>query len=177
MKILCNMGISIFLLMSVITYHSFADTTPKADPYELLGKQSAISLTDSLIKNFIGTAKELNRQEKTIDFEQERSPLEDMRLGREGMDIIVKHGFDIIQFQQVAYSIGMAFGAEAMQGKSAEIEQARQQLQTMKGRLPEAQYEMLKQQMMNVFQVFADQPSGNIELVAKYRDQLQALGE
>jgi hypothetical protein len=177
MKMLCNTGFSLFFLILVLAGQSLADTAPKTDPLGLLDKQSVIALTDSLMKNYIGAAMELNSQEKTIDFDRQRSSLEDLQLGRKGMDIIGKYGLELIQFQRVAYSIAMAFGAEAMQGKSAEIEQARQQMQAMKGKLPEAQYEMMKQQMMSIFDRFADQPPGNVELVAKYRDQLEALGQ
>jgi len=155
---------------------SFAENSVQAGYPMIANPPPPLVLTDSLMENFIAAATELNSQEKKIDFSKERSSLEELQLSRNGMDIIANYGFDITKFQQVAYSVGMAYAAEAMQGKSAEMNRAKQQLETMKGKIPDAQFEMMKQQMMQVFNMFADQPAGNAALVAKYRDQLQVLG-
>ena len=68
-------------------------------------------------------------------------------------------------------------GALAMEGQQAEIDQAMAQLEAMKGQIPEAQYQMMEQQVMGAVALFRRAPESNVRLVEKYQAELEALGE
>ena len=49
-------------------------------------------------------------------------------------------------------------------------------MEAMKDQLPPAQYEAIRQQIVGVQMMFAKAPASNVQLVQRYRPQLEALG-
>ena len=98
---------------------------------------------------------------------------------QKALDIIDDNGFEPQGFMQVAFSIGMAY---AMVGQSAEelaeMEAGMQQMEQMKASMSPEQWESVKEGMGAAFAMMEqiqNQPEGNIKLVEKYKDDLDAL--
>lgn len=93
----------------------------------------------------------------------------------EALAIVKRHGFDSAeQFGLVTYSITRAWAANELEKNRPQIEEAKRQLAEMKGELPPRTYQMMEQRMLGALAHYQDQPKGNRELVAKYRDEIEA---
>lgn len=98
---------------------------------------------------------------------------------REAMDILRDNDFDIPGFQRVMYSIMLAIAASEMDGNSAtKMQQGATQLEAMKGKVPTETYEAMKkaqEQATQMTESMLKQPDGNIELVRRFRSDIEAL--
>ena len=144
-----------------------------------------VALQESDVTGFIGAMSELKRLdpsgnalgESLADFN--RTVATDSRVKA----ILSKNGLSAETMPQIAYSISMAIGS--LETSQAEIDEARSAgndaLARMKAQLTPEQYELMKQQMGAFDASIAQlqkQPEGNVQLVQKYRAQLEAaLGE
>jgi hypothetical protein len=98
---------------------------------------------------------------------------------REAMAILNRNDFDLGRFQRVTYSIMMAAAAAEMQGNESQMNAATAQLEAMKGKVAPEVYEQMKraqEQSMQMTQSMMNQPAGNVELVRRYRAEIEALG-
>jgi hypothetical protein len=147
------------------------------------GTLQAVTLSESDVEHFIAAAKELNTLgvETNADLGEDpskaRSYLEGLQASAEAMAILRKHTFDGPRFQQVATSVMMAFAAEEMKKTDVDM---KANLEQMKAQLPKEQYEQMKKMTEAAsanMEAIANQPQSNIDLVAKYRDQIDALGK
>lgn len=97
---------------------------------------------------------------------------------REAMDILRQNDFEMVQFQRVAYSIMAALAASEMEGSDAKMQEGAAQLEAMKDKLPKEMYEAMKktqEQATQMTQSFMRQPEGNVELVRRFRADIEAL--
>jgi hypothetical protein len=97
---------------------------------------------------------------------------------REAMAILRDNDFDIPRFQQVTYSVMMAMAASEMDGNSGNAQASAAQLEAMKGKVPPAQYEAMKkalEQSTQMVEAMSKQPEGNIELVKRFKEEIDAL--
>ncbi len=139
-----------------------------------------VKLTEHSVERFINAAKELSQLGKDVNLDASKGAgfLQGVTLSADALEILDDHDFEPIEFQRVGYSIGMAMAAGDMTAEDrAEMKKSQEKLESMKGMLTAAQYEAMKQQMTGAMSMFNDQPEGNIELVAKYRAQLEGIGK
>lgn len=97
---------------------------------------------------------------------------------REAMAILRTNDFDLPRFQQVTYSIMMAMAASEMEGKSMDTQGSAAQLEAMKGKVPPETYEAMKKaqaQATQMNQSMQNQPEGNIELVKRFKEDIESL--
>ena len=141
-----------------------------------------INLTADIMERFItATTKlsELGLETAASELSNPNDPeqmAELMQRGSKAMQIMADNGFDIMNFQQVAYTIGLAVGAVQMGENEVQMNMARQQLEAMKSTMSEEDYQQALQGMEGLQKMYADQPEGNVDLVKKYWDELMALG-
>lgn len=135
-----------------------------------------VKLTDNHVERFIAAAKELRAQKFDYQNSENQDWNEAFRENAQLNGVLKRHGFDDgAAFEATVYSIVAAIGSMEMEKNRPEIEQAKAQLEQMKDQMPAETYAMLEQQMLGMAQVFDDQPAGNVEVVRKYRDQLEGL--
>lgn len=95
----------------------------------------------------------------------------------EAMAILRRHDFeDLRAFQQVGYSIASALGAAELAGREDEMAEARRKLEAMKESMPKQQYDAMIQAQGMATGMVSNQPDGNVELVQRWRDRLEAAG-
>jgi hypothetical protein len=95
------------------------------------------------------------------------------------MAILRDHDLDVMQFQQLSMSVMMAAAASEMEGNESDPAAEQAQLEQMKATLPPEQYEAMMSARKNaeaMMESIKNQPAGNVELVARYRDQLEVIG-
>ncbi len=151
------------------------------DALEMLSNIEPMALSESDVTRFISTAQEFHERDVDI-MEDEDVPTQAEMLARvrengEAMSILKANGFTPEGFSDVAMNIVLAMGALEMRANQAEIDQAMAQLEAMKGQLPQAQYDKIADQVLGVQRAFAKAPPANVDLVAKHRDELDAIGE
>jgi hypothetical protein len=150
------------------------------------GVPEVVSLTEGDVTGFISAATELRRL--GVETEMGESDVRNLAVGlrknREAMAILERNGFDSDRFVQVTYSIGLALGALEMKAKEGEITKSREEqermLESMKAQMPAEQYEMMRKQMevgAAMYEQFQDQPEQNLQLVEKYRAQIEATSK
>jgi hypothetical protein len=147
-----------------------------------------VELTDKDMTGFIQSVTEL----KKLGLETRVSPgatdaqnlAHGLATNREALAVLTRNGFTLERFEQVTASIAYAFGALETKGKEAEIDKARAEqekaLAQMKDKLTPEQYAMMRTQMQassGVLDQLKDQPPKNLELAAKYRQQIEAAAE
>lgn len=162
------------------TTETAADTGKKLEAQQiptLDALPEPVKLTEKTVKNFIAAAKELSKMgdEITLSDSDARDFWKGLSLSKEANEVLDDHGFKPVEFQRVGFSIGLAMAAEEMAQNSEEIEEAKKNLEAMKGKLPEAQYNAMKKQMLGAMEMFEDVPEENVELVKKYKDEFDAL--
>ncbi|HEX9563278.1 MAG TPA: hypothetical protein VF981_04875 [Gemmatimonadaceae bacterium] len=97
---------------------------------------------------------------------------------REAMDILGQNGFDVPRFQRVTYSVAMAMAAAEVAGNESKMKEGEAQLQAMKGKLPPEMYEQMKkaqEQAVQTTRAVLNQPAGNVDLVRRFRPEIDAL--
>lgn len=138
-----------------------------------------VKLTERSVERFISAAKELSQLGKNVDLDASKGAgfMQGVTLSADALEILNGHDFEPTEFQRVAYSIGLAMAAADMTAEDrASMKKSQEKLESMKGTLPAAQYEAMKQQMTGAMNILNHQPEGNVELVAKYRKQIEGIG-
>ena len=142
-----------------------------------------MNLTEDHVERFIGAAKDFNEADIEVDdigdggVPSQAEVAEKIGNNPEAMRILNKHGFSPEEFSGVSMNVIMAMGAAEMAANKAEIDQAMAQFEAMKGQIPEAQYNQMVGSILAAQEMFAKAPPGNIELVARYKGELEALGD
>ena len=126
-----------------------------------------VVLTERDIKSFLAARTELEKLGPTTNLAQ--------AAGRNAqtLAVLARHGFSLDSFGAVTTSIGLALGSLDAKTNDPAQEEA---LAKMKEQLTPAQYEMMRQQLDASTAMLADlqkQPAANVELVRKYRDQIE----
>ncbi len=97
----------------------------------------------------------------------------------EAMAVLRDHDLDVMKFQQLGMSVMMAAAASELGDQSPDMAAEQARLEEMKATLPPEQYEAMMSARKNAEAMMVsiqNQPAGNVELVARYRDQLEAIG-
>lgn len=153
--------------------------------------QTPIALREADITGMISVLPQLNALGVRADLAAADDPTgltQGMQINTEAMALLKKHGFTMDHFQKSLYSVGMALMAlesdidtEEMAEAKIETERA---LAEMQDQLSPEQLAMLRQQLgsamdsaMGALSQMQNQPPGNLELVKKYRTQLEAAFE
>jgi hypothetical protein len=144
-----------------------------------------VALTERDVERFIAVMKEFRRLGVEYDGKVDTDAGASIRnattawsANREAMDILRRNDFDVGRFQRVTHSIMMAAAASEMKGNESNMNAATAQLEAMKGKVAPEMYEQMKkaqEQGMQMRQSAMNQPEGNVELVRRYRDELEAL--
>jgi len=88
------------------------------------------------------------------------------------------HGFkSVMEFQRVTASITKAMAAAEMEGREDEMAANRAKMEEMKSQMTEEQYNAMIASQNAVVGTVTDSPDGNVALVKKWRDRLEAIGE
>ena len=141
-----------------------------------------IALTESDIEGFIAASKALDEQGVDLDVAGPDAPptqagmIDAMKANSEAMAIIEDNGFSAEEFSDVTLNIVLAIGAAELAANRAEIDAAMQQMEAMKDQLPPEQYAAIREQVLGMQMMFEKAPPANIELVQRYRPQLEAIG-
>ena len=168
------------LLASVVAAQDMPSSPPAEPPAP--AQMEPVTLTADMIERFIAAATELKTLglEAAADGQLDPNDPEQManlmQAGSQAMQILSKNDFDIMSFQQVAYSVTMAAGAAQMDENQAELDMLRQQLEAMKSQMPPEQYEQARKGLAGMDSIYSEQPPENIALVKNYMDELIALG-
>ncbi len=151
-----------------------------------LATMNPITLSESDVEHFVAALEDLQRvgvrQEKRLgaDPSDARQMAEGLRGSAEAMAVLERHGFDLVRFQTVGYSIGLA-AAAAESGRSAgSMDSAVANLEKMKGQLPKEQYEAMAASLKSAGAIVEDlskQPAGNVDLYRRYRERLERIGQ
>ena len=188
-------ALTLALALLAFTAHAQMDAEEAMRQAEALQKQyagqagaarmpEAVSLSESDIKNFLGVLpalKEFGLGNEVVNADPQ-DVAELMSLNQQALGILSDFGFNAQSFQQVSYSIGLALAGLQSKGRESEIEavtqQREQMLAQMEGQLSDEQMAMMRNQLdtaMNMIGQMQEQPAGNLELVAKYQDQITSL--
>ena len=187
--------LTLALALLACNAHAQIDTEEAMRQAEALRKQyagqagtsqmpEAISLSENDIKNFLGVLpalKEFGMGNEIVNANPQ-DVAELMSLNQQALGILDDFGFDPQSFQQVSYSIGLALAGLQAKGRESEIDavtqQREQMLAQMEGQLSDEQMSMMRNQLdtaMNMIGQMQEQPAGNLDLVAKYQDQITTL--
>jgi hypothetical protein len=160
-----------------------ADVAAAAPTGAAAGQLQAIPLSESDVEHFIAATKELHAlgSELQADLGDDPSKVQSWAASIQGsaeaMAILRKHTFDAPRYQQVATSVMMAYAAEDVKKSQVDM---KAQMEQMKATLPKEQYEQMQkmnEQAQAMLKAYENQPQSNIDLVAKYRDQIDALSK
>ncbi|MEO0998222.1 MAG: hypothetical protein AAFX58_11960 [Pseudomonadota bacterium] len=141
-----------------------------------------IALSDADVKNWIAAARAFDEQKIDLDamhgdsFPTRESMIGTMTNSAEVLAILDRHEFTPQHFADVSLNLMLAMGASEMAKHKAEVDQAMQELESMKDQLPPGQYEQLVKQVVGAQAMFRKAPPGNVELAQKYGPELAALG-
>jgi hypothetical protein len=180
LKSLVTATIASCLLTSAVAAQD-APSSPPAEP-PAQPRMEPVTLTADMVERFIAAATELKALalESAVDGQLDPNDPAQManlmQAGSQAMQIMSKNGFDMMNFQQVAYSVTMAAGAAQMDVNQAEVDMLRQQLEAMKSQMPPEQYEQARKGLTGMDSIYSEQPPENIALVKNYMDELIALG-
>lgn len=171
----------LFAVLMLISLPAAAQA-PAPPGLEIIQNIEPIELTESDVERFLAASKDFD--EADIDLGQpvgkeppsQAQMIEAVEANSEAMAILDEHGFTAQHFSDVTMNIVLAIGAAEMAANKAEIEQAVQQMEAMKDQLPPAQYEAIRQQIVGVQMMFDKAPEANVQLVQRYRPQIEALG-
>ncbi|MCA9762405.1 MAG: hypothetical protein KC544_04665 [Gemmatimonadetes bacterium] len=136
-----------------------------------------IALSESDMERFVAVLGELKELGESVRPLREAGT--DLGAGlaanAEAMAILRRHDFDDLRdFQQVGYSIASAIGAAELAGREDEMAAAREKMEAMKGSMPKAQYDAMMQAQGMATGMVSNQPDGNVALVQRWRDRLEA---
>ncbi|MEL6449117.1 MAG: hypothetical protein AAFQ62_14335 [Pseudomonadota bacterium] len=133
-------------------------------------------ITEGEMKRLLGAMEEIEAMEGTINTDSP-TMFDAIQANAEASSVLSRYDFDGQEFKVVVHNVMLAMGALAMRDQKAELDMAVQQLQAMKGQLPEAQYQALERQVLGAIQLFDRAPASNIALVEKYKEEIDAIGE
>ncbi|MEW5915395.1 MAG: hypothetical protein AB1762_03275 [Gemmatimonadota bacterium] len=143
----------------------------------------AIPLSEGDVEHFIAATKELHALGAEVHAELGDDPSKvqswttAIQANAEAMSILRKHTFDIPRYQQVAMSVMMAYAAEDVKKSQVDM---KAQMEQMKATLPKEQYEQMQkanEQAQAMLKAYENQPQSNIDLVAKYRAQIDEISK
>lgn len=166
------------------------DATNDAAPGDAAATSAAdtdvvVALTERDMERFLTVMRELKRLGVGYDADASDpgSAIAGMAsawaANREAMAILQANDLDVVRLQQLTYTIAMAMAASEMEGNAAKMQESAAQIEAMKGQLPPEMYEQMKQGQEAaeaMTRVLLEQPPGNVELVRRYRAELDALG-
>ena len=133
-------------------------------------------ISEREMTNMIAAMEEIEVMEGEIDTDTP-SMFEAISANNQAMAVLRRNDFSAESFESTVYNVVLAMGALEMQGQKEQLDQAVAQLEAMKGQLPEAQYNYMKEQVLGTIQLFQRAPESNIRLAEKYKDELDAIGE
>jgi hypothetical protein len=145
-----------------------------------------LKLSENDVEHWIAAAGELKALGVGLQEKQGDSPTDltatmiSWHTNREVMAVLRKHEFDLPRFHRVTYSVMMAAAADGMSQQSGEMEKAKVQLEAMKATMSKEMYEMMKKQQdqaMELTKQVMNQPEGNVELVRRYRERIEAIAK
>lgn len=177
------MTVTAMFLFALFSLASHA--APKAADGENRPDPEPVDLSEQDIERFIAAVEELQQHGsdyslpgdgKTAGEQSAWRWAQGLSANDEALAIIKRHGFDSAeQFGLVTYSITGAWMANELEKNRPHIEEAKRQLAEMKGKLPPRTYEMMEQRMLGELARYQEQPVENRELVARYRDEIEAV--
>ena len=144
-----------------------------------------MELEERDVERFISVLQEFDRIGVKLDEKVGENPSDISRVfqglgaNAEAMAVLRDHDLDVTTFQQLGMSVMMAAAASELKDESPDMAAQQAQLQEMKATLPPAQYEAMMNAQKTAEAMMGsimNQPAGNVELVTRYRDQLEAIG-
>lgn len=168
------------LMLLALTLNVAANAQEEmAQMFADLADAEPVTLNESDVERWIKTTKALIAAD--VDgFNKKISMAESIRIiesSSEAMDILKSNGYSTTELESHALNIFMAAMAGVVEAQKAEIKGSLAQLEMMKDQLPEAQYEMQVSSVTRLLSVYERTPKENIPVVAKYREEIEQLGE
>lgn len=133
-------------------------------------------LGEDEVKRMIAAMTEIEAMGDEIDTDSP-TMFEAIRTNDKVMGVLRRNDFKAEDFESTVHNVVLAMGALEMRGQKEQLDQAVAQLEAMKGQLPEAQYNYMKEQVVGTIQLFERAPESNLSLVEKYKPELDAIGE
>lgn len=160
----------------------FAEEMSEMTPAErLAASRTPVQLSESDMKNFVAVMTEMQALADSYDDASPDSDIAAMGMGleanAEAMKILRKHDMTVLRYQQVTHSVMAALAASEMEGREEETAAAQAQMEAMKSSMGEEQYKAMMETRNAMLGTMTDQPEGNVELVKRWRDRLDALGD
>jgi hypothetical protein len=163
---------------------SAGDSAAASAQVALAAVPEPVKLDENDVEHWIAAAGELKALGVGLQEKQGDSPTDltatmiSWHTNREVMAVLRKHEFDLPRFHRVTYSVMMAAAADGLSRQGAEMEKAKVQLEAMKATLSKEMYESMKKQQeqaMELTRQVMNQPEGNVELVRRYRERIEAI--
>jgi hypothetical protein len=161
-------------------YADYVEEVADMSPQEIMESMTKpIELNESTMENLVAAMTEMqtlgDKYEAGSDMANMASA---WSANSEGMRVLGKHGFkNPMEFQRVVASVAGAMAAVEMEGREEEMAKAQAQMEAMKSQMTEEQYNMLVASSQAALGGISDQPAGNVELVKKWRERLDAIGD
>lgn len=158
-----------------------SSATAPDSPMAGMSMLEPVPLTESDVQSFVSAVRELRDLgiETKVDRSNVQSYAQALAANREAIAILERNGFTVDRFQRVTVTVGLAIAALETKGKESDKSRTEQEkaLEKMKESLSPEQYEALRQQMLGASAMLdkvQQQPEGNLELVAKHREEIDA---
>ena len=157
------------------------DMAAAMESLKSLQQAPIIELTDGDVERMIALSKEAETSDIEVDGLGEgdmpnyNSMAKALGSNTDAVALLSKHGFTPESYRDVAINVALAMGAAEMRKNEAQMEASLKQLEAAKGMMPEDQYNMLVEQITGTLATFEKAPDSNIELVEKFRPELENL--
>ena len=136
-----------------------------------------VTLNDGDMKRMVKTLKALEAAEFDSVTSQALTPAAaDIANNAEAMRILSANGYSAERFASHMQNIGMAMIALQVRDNRAEIEASLADMEEMRSMVPAEQFESMQQSITTILAMADRAPAGNIELVRKYVDEFEAIG-
>lgn len=134
-------------------------------------------LSEAEVKNVIAAMKDLDGLENSGIDTDSPDMFDAISANNEAMSILKKNDLDANSFRVAVVNIALALGALEVEANRPQIEATLAQMEAMKGQIPEEQFNMIQQQVTGALALVERAPKSNIELVGKYKAELDAIGQ
>ncbi len=169
---------ALLLSLGLIAGTAVAQMEEMAETMSMIESAEPVVLSASDIEGWISTVKALLAAELDVmDNPSLPDAMEVLGANTEAMNILDTNGYDMPTFQSHSINIFMAVGAAQMADQREQIEAQMAMLDSMRGQIPDEQVDMMESQIKGMMAIFEKTPEENIDIIGKYADQIEALGE
>ena len=146
-----------------------------------LQKAPIVEFSESDVERFIALAKAADESDIKVEgLEDGQMPnfskmADALRANDDAMKLLGQHGFTPESYRDISVNIALALGASELRKNESQMKASLAQVESMKGMMPEGQYNMMVEQLTGTLQAFERAPDSNVAVVEKMRPALEEL--